>query len=66
MKEKKSKFEEDLIAKVNTLEQSNRLLEDEVKRLRKKIVGLENIIDDKNKIITHLKSRGFFERVFNL
>lgn len=51
--------------KVGTLEQSNNLVEEELKRVKHAAESLSEFNDQYKKRITELENRGFWARVFN-
>lgn len=54
-----------LEAKCATLEESNRLMEEELSRVKHANEELGRVNTRINEELTHLKSRGFWERLFN-
>ena len=58
--------EKELLSKIHVLNQSNRLLEEENKRIRKQRDALENTLSTYRKRLMILKKRGFWARLFNL
>jgi len=55
----------DLLAKNNTLEQSNKLMEDELNRVREANVSLGKKCAELSNKLSELLSRGWFARLFN-
>ena len=54
-----------LTSEKSTLEQSNALMEQELNLCRSRIGVLEEIADNRAVEVERLKSRGFFDRLFN-
>lgn len=57
---------EELLSEIHLLNQSNKLLEEELERVRKQREVLSHMLSSCQKRLTELERRGFWARLFNL